>query len=336
MSAPAPPYAEHAEDVLAFAATRAAAGQPVALAMVTGTLGGAVRAPGALMAVTEDGTRCGYLSGGCIDADLALRAEAALATGQAQTLRYGVGSAFGDITLPCGGAIDVAIDPAPARSGIDRALKALRARQPVGVWLTAGRLRFGSPAGAAPPLATYRPKLALRIAGRGADPIALASLAHAAGYRVTLWTPDEACTEAARAAGLPDCQPLTSHHALPTHQDDRWTAFMLMFHDPHWEDVLLTQALAGDAFHVGAVGSPRTHAMRCDRLRAGGIAPADIARIKGPVGLVPSMRNATSLAISALAEIVGAYETLPGPAAEPPRETTSPAQTGAAAKRVPA
>jgi len=328
--------AEHAGDVLAFAEGRLAAGKRVALSAVSETLGGAVRAPGALMAVDEDGKVCGYLSGGCIDADLALRARAALASGQAETVRYGVGSPFRDIALPCGGAITVVIDGAPDPRAISAARAALTARQPAGMRLGDGRLVPFAGTGARLPaadlLARYRPKLRLRIAGRGADPIALASLARAAGHGVCFWTPDPDCAADARAAGLDAPVRLTSVHGLPSAgDDDPWTAFVLMFHDPHWEDALLCQALAGPAFYIGAVGSVRTHAARCERLRAAGLAETAIARVRGPVGLLPSMRNATGLAVSALAEIVAGYEALGGGPEHAAADAPGLATNGAAA-----
>jgi xanthine dehydrogenase accessory factor len=84
-----------------------------------------------------------------------------------------------------------------------------------------------------------------------------------------------------------------------------------MMHDQDWEPALLTQALGGSAFYIGAVGSPHTHRKRCANLLACGIEPCDIDRIKGPIGLVPSMRDASMLAISTLAEIISAYHDMP-------------------------
>jgi xanthine dehydrogenase accessory factor len=78
----------------------------------------------------------------------------------------------------------------------------------------------------------------------------------------------------------------------------------MLFHDHDWEPGILKAALAGDAFYIGALGSRRTHANRLDTLRKLGVSAADLDRITGPIGLVPSMRNATMLAISTMAEIV--------------------------------
>jgi len=81
-----------------------------------------------------------------------------------------------------------------------------------------------------------------------------------------------------------------------------------MFHDHDWEGALLKQALGGEAFYIGAMGSERTHASRKDMLGLRGLAANDIARIRGPIGIIPSMRDANLLALSTLAELVKAAQ----------------------------
>ena len=77
-----------------------------------------------------------------------------------------------------------------------------------------------------------------------------------------------------------------------------------LFHDHDWEGALLQQALAGPAFYIGAMGSVRTHEIRCETLSELGVSQADIARIHAPIGLIASQRDARLLAISILAEII--------------------------------
>jgi len=59
------------------------------------------------------------------------------------------------------------------------------------------------------------------------------------------------------------------------------------------------------------MGSPRTHAARLEELRNRGIDENALQRIRGPIGLIPSVRDASKLAISALAEIVDCYQSEP-------------------------
>lgn len=300
---------EHPLDVLRFSMSQANLGIRCALVMITNTDGGAVRRAGALMAVTEAGQRCGYLSGGCIDGDIALNAQAAIAEKASTALRYGRGSPFTDIKLPCGGGIDLVIVPEPDVQAIAKTIQRLESRQPARLplanLLTATSSVLASDNQAF--VAEYRPKLRLRIAGIGADPIALLQLATASGIEAVLWSQDDQCrANAATVAAQPSIA-LTTPRALPKASDDAYTAFILMAHDPDWEAALIKQALSGTAFYIGAVGSPNTHRLRCEALRRENVADVDIARIHGPVGLVPSMRDASMLAISCLAEIIGSF-----------------------------
>ena len=158
--------------------------------------------------------------------------------------------------------------------------------------------------------ASYRPKLRLRIAGRSADPVALARLSVAAGINTALWSPDTACISNAETINDLQITHLSSPSELPETQDDEATAFVLMMHDQDWEPALLGPALAGNAFYVGAVGSPSTHVKRRALLAGQGLPASDIDRIHAPIGLVPSLRDASMLAISTLAEIIGIFHTL--------------------------
>jgi len=123
---------------------------------------------------------------------------------------------------------------------------------------------------------------------------------------------------AAEQAGLTSIERLETPNLLKTSDDDPWTAFVLLFHDRDWETPLLQQALAGEAFYIGVVGSRRTHATRCEALRAVGCSDQAISKIRGPIGLVGSLRDASMLAISVLAEIV---ETFPGKSSSRPTRT---------------
>mgnify|MGYP003624419557 FL=1 len=302
---------EHPQDVLGAALGFATSAAKVALVIVTATEGGAVRTPGALMAVSQRGDSAGYVSGGCIDADVRLNAVEALNTGELRKLRYGAGSPFVDIRLPCGGAIDVLIVPNVTPETISMMYDRLDNRETVRfAVLATGDIQLDVAPGETPLFQTvYYPKLSLRIAGRGADCIALARLASASGFALHLQLPDEVDYEAVRSAGIGTVARLTTPCSLAPVEDDRSTAFVLMFHDAHWEAALLKQALGGPAFFIGAVGSAKTHAKRCESLREAGMSAHDIQRIRGPVGLVPSMRDASMLAISTLAEIVDAFHT---------------------------
>lgn len=295
MSANPNQYAEHAQDVLwQWLAWGKAA--PVALVIVSRTNGGSVRAPGALMAVRADGLRCGYISGGCIDQDVALKAIESLASGKRLSLRYGAGSPFLDMPLPCGGAIDLQIIPDAPRDVVQRCHDDLAARLPA---------TLGLPG--IDPAFHYHPKLKVRVAGRGADALALAQLVVSSGFELVLQLRGDEDVEEARRAGFRDVVALNSPAELPAMEDDPWTAFVLMFHDTGWEAALFKQALTGDAFYIGAVGSQRAQDRRRADLLQAGIDAQDVSRIRGPIGLIASMRSASMLAVSVLAEVIDTF-----------------------------
>ena len=147
----------------------------------------------------------------------------------------------------------------------------------------------------------YAPKLRLRIAGRGAAVAALTSQALQSGFEVHLQSPE---ADMHNDLNVTKFDHLANPSAPPAQKDDAWSAVILMFHDHDWEVALLTQALNSGAFYIGAMGSERTHNLRREDLEQAGVNSDDIARIKGPIGLIPSMRDANLLALSTLAEIV--------------------------------
>lgn len=65
------------------------------------------RTVGAQMAVTESGLAQGYLTGGGLEAELVLRGKQVIGEGSNVLERYGKGSRFFDLRLPCGSAIDI-------------------------------------------------------------------------------------------------------------------------------------------------------------------------------------------------------------------------------------
>jgi xanthine dehydrogenase accessory factor len=149
---------------------------------------------------------------------------------------------------------------------------------------------------------TYLPPLRLAVFGRGLEFEALVRLATAAGYPVAAFAADEASTVRLEASGI-GC----ARHSAPAESpelalDDR-TAVLLLFHDHEWELQILEQALASDCLYIGALGSANTHRRRCEMLLAHGHRLETIDRIRGPIGLFGPTRDASSLAISVLAEL---------------------------------
>jgi xanthine dehydrogenase accessory factor len=288
------------------------------LALITGVEGPSYRPVGAVMAVDAAGRRTGTLSSGCVENDIALHALEALEAGRPKVIRYGRGSPFMDIQLPCGGGLEIALVPRPDRAVLTALREAQAARRPatLSVDLSGGALALSAEGetGRAGDLFHVRflPEIRFLVFGKGPEASTFAALVQAAGYPSVLLSPDDETLEAGRQAGAG-----TQHLTVPGWPeglavDDR-TAIVLFFHDHDWEPPILIGAVRTPAFYVGSQGSRRARDARLMELEAMGMTEAESARLRGPIGLVPSARDARTLAVSVLAEVL-AVSAAPGEA----------------------
>jgi xanthine dehydrogenase accessory factor len=81
-------------------------------------------------------------------------------------------------------------------------------------------------------------------------------------------------------------------------------AVAVLSHDVKFDEPAIVEALRRGCRYVGAVGSRKTQADRRERLLASGVSPADLARLRGPVGLDLGGRAPAETALAILAEIV--------------------------------
>lgn len=283
----------------------------VALAVISAVDGPAYRDVGTAMAFYADGRRFGALTAGCIEEDVALQARAALADGRARKLRYGAGSPFFDLKLPCGGALDILVLPAPDL-GVLHELEARRARrEPTSLWI-GGRGELSLLALAEPEALRidFAPPLRFVIFGTGPEAIFFADLVRATGAAHCLYTPEEATLSNARAAGC-TCERLGQAGLPDAVQIDARTAVLFFFHDHVWEPPLLNAALKSPAVYIGAQGSRRTQETRLAAMERLGWPRAALGRLRGPIGLIRSVRDPRVLAVSVLAEVMAVVEALP-------------------------
>ncbi|MGB0906925.1 MAG: XdhC family protein [Maricaulaceae bacterium] len=288
----------HALDLFRFAIDRRTAGERTVLIFITDVNGSSARPVGTVMVVTNGGVYAGYVSNGCVDSDIALHALETLKTGEMKIVRYGEGSPFMDIQLPCGGGLTACLVPDPDVETLAEFADTLAARQAVRITLD-GRFEISDEGELG-----YTPPLIISAAGRGEDFYFFLKTARAMGIECRAMSPDaEVLVDAAKLGA----KTLHLEYGQSTTIDgDPWTAFVLLFHDHDHEAPILKEILEIPAFYIGAMGSRRTHAARQGILKEMGVASSQIERVRGPVGLIPSMRDAGRLSVSILAEIIQA------------------------------
>jgi len=311
--------------ILHFLRDCAERGERAALVTLTDVTGSAARAHGEHMAVAESGQSIGSFSGGCVEAAVIAEAQEVLADGLARHVRYGDGSRYIDIRLPCGGGIDLLFTPAPDRRQVNGAIAILERRKPLTLQLTVDGDLLASRSHEND-LTQWRdtvfivrhdPILKLIVMGHGAEPVAILDIARAYGANVALISPQGSLVKDAQEKGM-SAALLRFVGRVDGLVADPWTAIIMLFHDHDWEAPLLLQVLEQRPFFVGAMGSMRTHLERQRRLLEAGAKPHDVARVVGPVGTIKATRDPQTLALSIMAQVVQAYEAIKAPNSPPP------------------
>ena len=282
-------------------------GAPAALATITALDGGGPRPVGTQMVIAPTGLS-GFLSGGCLEADVVGHAQAVLATSEARRLVYGEGSPWPDIRLLCGARIEVLLEAVmPSDAAVGRLLQLWRARRPA-FWRSDGAKRDCGEADAEPqdaPPEMFRKRFdpTPRLIVLGGDPtaLAIASLGAQAGCETTLVRPKgpEAPPPVPNVAYRRDAPAA----ALTQIGLDRWTAVAVATHEAELDLEALIAALPSAAFYVGALGARRRLPERRAGLLAAGIGADHIARLHAPIGLDIGGKAPWEVAVAVLAQI---------------------------------
>ncbi len=267
---------------------------------------------GAQMAVAENGLAVGYLSGGCIEQAVAEEARRAIAEGANRIVRYGKGSPYFDIKLPCGSGLDLYFDQAlsPSVAAHIEAHRSARQAFVLSTDLTTGvssvsPLRTGSATCRSGKIfhRVHVPPLRVVLAGGGPALAAIVKLIAALGAELDVLTPDDMAHAELKKAGVP-VRALSDPKTAGLAALDRWTAAVIAFHEHDWEAPVLAQILRSPAFYVGVMGGKQAHANRLARLTELGVSADDLSRIRSPIGLIAGAKSRPTLAVGILAEVV--------------------------------
>ena len=124
------------------------------------------------------------------------------------------------------------------------------------------------------------------------------------GYHVTVC---DARGVFATHARFPDADEVVvdwPHRFLAQTAVDARTVICVLTHDPKFDVPVLRVALRTPAAYIGAMGSRRTHQDRLERLREAGLTPAELARLRSPIGLDLGARTPEETAVSIAAELI--------------------------------
>jgi xanthine dehydrogenase accessory factor len=267
-----------------------------------------------VVAIRDDGLVTGSVSGGCIEDDLIDKArEGVLTRGVPQVVRYGIDAdAAHRFGLPCGGLIELVLEPVLPRTRIGELLERLSRGERVRRVLTiaSGEVVLEA-AGDTDELELtettltthHGPRWRLVLIGAGQMTQYLAQMAKALDYEVIVCDPREEYATGFHIEGATLSRQMPDD-LLTELKVDGHTAIIALTHDPKLDDLALMEALRSPAFYVGAIGSRANQAKRKSRLiEHFGITEAEFDRLHGPVGLKNGARTPPEIAVGILAEL---------------------------------
>jgi xanthine dehydrogenase accessory factor len=289
----------------------AAAGEQAAVATVVSTFGSAPRQPGAKYLVTEGGRYVGSVSGGCVESDVAERAQQVFAGGAANLIHYGVSDddAF-EVGLSCGGKIDVWLERADPEFWLE--VRAVIDNDEYGMLYTnteTGEKRLEKGVLESTGLRddgifaeVVEGPLRVLIFGAAEAAEHLCAYGKQLGWHTTV-------VDARAALVTPERIPSADEivKAWPDQVLDRIdgrTAVVTLSHEERLDIPAIAAALQRGARYIGAVGAKRTAERRRAKLVELGFSEAEIDRIHGPAGLDLGGRAPAQVALAIAAEIV--------------------------------
>jgi len=299
--------------VLKSASDWVKSGRRVVMATVIKTWGSAPRPIGALTAIRDDGMVVGSVSGGCIEDDMILQVrDRTLVQDRPATTRYGVSAEeakrFG---LPCGGTLELVLEPLTKESGLEELLQRVERHELVmrRLDMKTGKVTLG-PARSTDLLAfdgvtlstVHGPRWRLLIIGAGQLSTFLAQMAQGLDYQVTICDPREEYAEGWNVAGVELKRGMPDEVVTEMNLDGH-SAVVTLTHDPKLDDMALLEALKSPAFYIGAIGSKKNNDARRRRLADFDLSQKEIARMHGPVGLKLGAKSPPEIAIAILAEM---------------------------------
>jgi xanthine dehydrogenase accessory factor len=288
-------------------------GRRVALGTIVKTWGSAPRPVGAMVAIRDDGQVVGSVSGGCVEDDLIEKIRnRSIAARRPELVTYGVSTEEAmKWGLPCGGTLQLVVEPVGEQSGVGELLERIGSQQ-----LVRRRLDMASGAATLEPgrwqdvlefdgkvlSAVHGPRWRLVLIGAGQLTRYLAEMARMLDYHVVVIDPREEYAGGWDLPGVPLDRGMPDDVVREMNLDGH-SALVALTHDPKLDDLALMEALKSAAFYVGAIGSKKNNDARRLRLKEFDVSDDEIARLRGPVGLYIGSKTPPEIAVAILAEL---------------------------------
>jgi xanthine dehydrogenase accessory factor len=151
---------------------------------------------------------------------------------------------------------------------------------------------------------TIAPPPVLLMFGAGHIAQSLAQFAKGTGFRVVVADARADWATPERFADVDELIVAWPERVFEHIDVDMRTYVVLLSHDSRFETPVFNAVHDKSIRYLGALGSRRTHALRVERLLAGGWSDAEIDCIHGPIGLDLKARTPAETAISILAEMI--------------------------------
>jgi xanthine dehydrogenase accessory factor len=308
-----------------------ARGERFAVATVIATRRSAPRPVGAMVAVRDDGQIVGSVSGGCVEDDLVEKVREKFAAAKKPELVTN-GITNQEATrwgLPCGGTLQLVLEPLGEQSGIAELLDRVTHQQLVKrnldmesgrATLEPGRWQDVLEFDGRTLSSVHGPRWRLVLIGGGQLTRYLAEMARMLDYHVVVVDPREEYANSWDLASVPINRGMPDD-VVRELQLDGHSALVALTHDPKLDDLALMEGLKSAAFYVGAIGSKKNNDARRERLKEFDVSAEEIARLRGPVGLYIGSKTPPEIAVAILAEMTAVRHGVSEPswAAKPER-----------------
>jgi len=287
---------------------RSRAGERVALATVALTWGSSPRPAGSVMIITDSGYSSGSVSGGCIEEELFglvkndFPSDCRLIEYDAETTK----------TLPCGGRLQLIVEPIEGLENPHELVDELSAGKPLEriISIKDNSSRWTIEIGRAQSSISddffvihYDSAWKVLIVGFSDLGRHVSMFAQMLDYKVSVCEPRKEFRHMDSIVSLSISDSYPDDFIREGGCDDQ-TAVLALTHDPKVDDLAVIEAIETSAFYIGALGSKRTAKKREQRLvEHFGFTDEQLSRVKGPIGLDLRTRKVNEIALAVMADV---------------------------------